>query len=271
MTRKPDPTVPKPSRADVQTDGGVIYAETDTDEDEPAAVDAPLPVDVRQCGGHRVERKPDRHARPEGRRGDPGLRQAPAQSARRLPDDERDRRRALCRQGAQPEEAGDELRARPRPFQPHHKDDRPDGEHGIRHHAHRDRGAAARGQSDQAPQAALQRADARRQVVPLYPDHRRPRGAGHLQASRRALAQGRLFRPLRLRRRGRPHHQCAAARLPAQDLHRQRLREPDAAPPMPALPDQALFRPLHRRDRRRGLRAAWSAKPRISSPGAVRR
>ena len=40
--------------------------------------------------------------------------------------------------------------------------------------AHRDRGAAARGEPDQAAAAALQRAPARRQVVPLHPDHRRP-------------------------------------------------------------------------------------------------
>ena len=39
---------------------------------------------------------------------------------------------------------------------------------GIRRHPHRDRGAAARGQSDQAAAAALQRAAARRQVVPLH-------------------------------------------------------------------------------------------------------
>jgi hypothetical protein len=40
--------------------------------------------------------------------------------------------------------------ARPRPFQPHHPHDRADGEHGVRHHAHRNRGAAARSQPDQA-------------------------------------------------------------------------------------------------------------------------
>ena len=51
MTRKPDPTTPKPSRADVQTDGGVIYAETDGDEDEQPAADVPLPVDVADVAG----------------------------------------------------------------------------------------------------------------------------------------------------------------------------------------------------------------------------
>ena len=43
--------------------------------------------------------------------------------------------------------------------------------------------------------------------------------ARHLQASRRALAQGRLFRPVRLGRAVGPHHQFAAARLPAAHLH----------------------------------------------------
>ena len=61
-------------------------------------------------------------------------------------------------------------------------------------------------------------------------DHPSP---GDLQASRRALAQGRLFRPVRLGRRGRPHDQLAAARLPAAHLHGLGLREPHAA--LPAL------------------------------------
>ena len=70
--------------------------------------------------------------------------------------------------------------------------------HRIRLHRHRDRSAAARSQPDQATAAALQRADARRQVVPLYPDHQRPSRAADPQASRRAQPAGRLFRPVRL-------------------------------------------------------------------------
>jgi excinuclease ABC subunit C len=46
---------------------------------------------------------------------------------------------------------------------------------GVRHHAHRDRGAAARGEPHQAPPPALQRAPARRQVVPLHPPRAGPR------------------------------------------------------------------------------------------------
>jgi excinuclease ABC subunit C len=51
----------------------------------------------------------------------------------------------------------------------------PDRRHGVRDHRDRGRGPAARGQPDQAPQAALQRAAARRQVVSLYPDRREHR------------------------------------------------------------------------------------------------
>jgi hypothetical protein len=142
-----------------------------------------------------MEREPRRHAGSEGRGGHPGLRQAPAQPAGRLPDDQRGRRRSLCRQGAQPEEAGDQLRARPRSFQPHHADDRADDEHGVRHHPHRDRSAAARGQPDQAAEAALQRADARRQVVSLYPGDRRSRGAGIFKHRGARSRKGSYFGP----------------------------------------------------------------------------
>ena len=51
----------------------------------------------------------------------------------------------------------------------------------------------------------------------------RQQGARALQASRRAQPQGRFLRPLRVRRRRRPHHQFAAARLSPAHLHRQRL------------------------------------------------
>ena len=93
----------------------------------------------------------------------------------------------------------------------------------------RGRGAAARGQPDQALQPALQRAAAGRQVVPLHPDRPRPPGAADPQASRRAQPQGRLFRTVRLGRRRQPHHQHAGARLPAALLLRPRVREPHAA------------------------------------------
>ena len=102
---------------------------------------------------------------------------------------------------------------------------------------------------------ALQRAAAGRQVAALHPAHRRSRGAAAREASRRAQAQGRLLRPLRQRLGGQPHHQRAAARLPAALLQRQLLREPHAA--LPAVPDQALLGPLHAaRSRSRNTRSS---------------
>ncbi|WP_052161457.1 excinuclease ABC subunit UvrC [Hoeflea sp. BAL378] len=50
MTRETDST-PKIAKAALQSDGGVIYAETDGDEDDTAEVDAPLPVDVANVAG----------------------------------------------------------------------------------------------------------------------------------------------------------------------------------------------------------------------------
>ena len=82
-------------------------------------------------------------------------------------------------------------------------------------------------------------------------DHDAPQIAKHRGAR---APQGRLFRPLRQRLGGQPHHQRAAARLPAALLLGQLLREPHAA--LPAVPDQALRRPLHRRDLARRLRGA---------------
>ena len=84
----------------------------------------------------------------------------------------------------------------------------------------RNRSAAAGSQSDQAVAAALQRATARRQVVSLHSDHRRPLGAADPQASRRAIAARTIFRAVRIRRRRQPHHHGAAARLPDALLHR---------------------------------------------------
>ena len=83
---------------------------------------------------------------------------------------------------------------------------------GIRLDRDRDRGAAARSQPDQAAAPALQRAAARRQVVPLYPDHRRPLGAADPQASRRAQPR-RATITVRSPRSGRstaPSRRCSA-------------------------------------------------------------
>jgi excinuclease ABC subunit C len=51
MTRTPNPTSPKPSKATAPADGGMIYEETDADEDEQDAVDASLPADAASVAG----------------------------------------------------------------------------------------------------------------------------------------------------------------------------------------------------------------------------
>jgi hypothetical protein len=133
----------------------------------------------------------------------------------------------------------------------------------------RNRGAAARSQSDQAAAPALQRATARRQIVSLYPDHRRSLGAADPQASRRAVAARALFRAVRLGRRGQPHHHGAAARLPGALLHRPVFSKAAPGPacciksgaaPGPA-PARSIFPAI----------PSWCARRRISCPAAAAR
>ena len=195
--------------------------------------------------------------------------QAGAVLARRLPHDRCQRRRALCRQGQEHPQTHRRLYPPDRLRPPHRAHDRGDRLARIRLDRDRDRGAAARSQSDQAAAPALQRAAARRQVVSLYPDHRRPLGAADPQASRRAQARRQVLRAVRLGLGGQPHHHGAAARLSAALLLRRLLREPHAA--VPALPDQALLRPLHARDRFRRICASSCARPTRSCRARARR
>ena len=131
----------------------------------------------------------------------------------------------------------------------------------VRVDGDRDRGAAARGEPHQAPASALQRAAARRQVVPLYPHHRRPPRPADHEASRRAHAQRRLLRAVRLGAGGAPHDQRARARVPDPLVLGRGLREPH--PAVPAAPDQALLGALHRRDRACRLRRACARGARL--------
>ncbi len=171
-------------------------------------------------------------------------------------------RRALCRQGAQPEGSRFQLYAAGRAHQPHCGDDRQYRVDGVRHHPHRAGGTAARSQPDQAVEAALQCHPARRQVVSLYPDRQGPRGRPDHQASRGAQPQGQLLWTLCLGGFGQRHHQLAAEGVFAAFMHRQLLREPH--PALPALPDQALLGAVHRRDLAGGLRRAGRSRPRPS-------
>ena len=94
-------------------------------------------------------------------------------------------------------------------------------------------------------------------------------GAADPQASRRAHPAGRLFRPVRLGLGGQPHHHRAAARLPDPLLLGRGVREPHAA--VPAASDQALLGALHRRDRSPTTMPNWCAKRATSCPARVMR
>ena len=110
---------------------------------------------------------------------------------------------------------------------------------------------------------------ARRQVVPLYPDHVRSLGAADPQASRRAHPAGPLFRAVRFGLGGQPHHQRAAARVSAALVQRSVLREPHAAVPA-CIRSSAARRRAPTRSTSASTRC-WCAKPMRSCPAAARR
>ena len=156
---------------------------------------------------------------------------AGADLSRRLPHAQCRQRRAVRRQGEKRPQAAFLLRPRQRAAAgAHPAHDRGNRDGRDRLHHDRNRSAAAGSQPDQAAAAALQRATARRQVVSLHPDIRRPLGAADPQASRRANQARTIFRAVRIRRRRQPHHHGAAARVPDPLLHRRLLREPHAGP-----------------------------------------
>ena len=132
--------------------------------------------------------------------------------------------------------------------------------HGVRAHRDRGRSAAARGQPDQAAEAALQRAAARRQELPLHPHRHRARSAGaDASIAAPGASKGHYFGPFASAARGQAHHHLAAEGLPAPHLLGQLLQGPH--PPLHAAPDQALRRPLHRRDLDRRLWRAGRGGP----------
>ena len=167
----------------------------------PPAADPAHPAALSRSCEPRRSRAPRRRYRARGG----GIAGGAAQRAgepRRLPHARPQGRRALCRQGAQPEEPGAELHAPGRAVEPAPAHGRRDRRVRDRRHRDRGRGAAARMQPDQAPDAALQRAAARRQVVSVHPSDRRPRLPAADQVPRRArqgraCISGRSPRPAR--------------------------------------------------------------------------
>ena len=163
-----------------------------------------------------------RHVRPAGPAVDRPISEDAAGLARRLSHDRCGGHRHLRRQGAQPEGARHQLRARRQPHQPHRAHDRRHGLHGVRDGAHRGRGAAAGSQPDQALPPALQRAAAGRQVVPLHPDRprahaRRRSSSTAARATARATISGRSPPPAPSTAPSTcwsGHSCCARARMP---------------------------------------------------------
>jgi hypothetical protein len=159
---------------------------------------------------------------------------------------------ALCRQGAGAEKAGVVLCQAHRTQPAHRPDDPGNRVDDVPDDADGNRGAAARTEPDQAAQAEVQRASARRQKLPQHPGQPRAPVSADQETSRREEGEGRVFRSLRERGRGEPDAQPVAEGVPAAQLLRRDLRQPDAA--LPAVPDQALFRSLRRPYQRRGVR-----------------
>ena len=163
----------------------------------------------------------------------------------RLSDARCQGRRAVRRQGAQPEEAGHRLHAAGAAADERLR--RMVNETvamEIDHHPHRGRSASAGSQPDQAAEAALQHRAAGRQVLPVADADRGPSVPADRQASRRAYAQGQLLGAVRLRLGGEPDRHRDAARVPAALLRRHGVRQPHAA--LPAVPDPPLLGALRR-------------------------
>ena len=112
-------------------------------------------------------------------------------------------------------------------------------------HRHRGRGAAPRAEPRQAPPAAVQRAAARRQVVPVHRRHRRGRVPARHVHARAPPARRRLLRAVREREEG-----ARDARRPQPRLPVPALRGAEAGPPLrhpvPRLPHRPLPRPVRR-------------------------
>ena len=210
-----------------------------------------------RCDGRRAQGRSRGHRR---------LSEDAAGLAGRLSHDRCGGRRHLCRQGPLAQGARVQLRAHGRPHQPHRPHDLGDGRHGVRDDAHGIGSAAPRSQSHQALPPALQRAAARRQIVPLHSADGRSRGAADRQASRRAQSQRHLLRSVRVGRRRQSRHQHAAARVPAAGRARIPSTRPARGPACcirsSAAPDPARARSRSRITRSSSRRRARSCAAR---------
>ena len=94
---------------------------------------------------------------------------------------------------------------------------------------HRGRGAAPRAEPGQAPPAAVQRAPARRQVVPVHRGHRRGRLSARDVHARAAPARRRLLRAVREREEGARDARRPEPRLPLPPVRGAAARAGTAA------------------------------------------
>ena len=118
---------------------------------------------------------------------------------------------------------------------------------------HRGRGAAPRAEPRQAPPAAVQRAAARRQVVPVHRGHRRGRLPARDVHARAPPARRRLLRAVREREEGARDARRAEPRLPLPAL-----RGAEAGPPLGHSLPRLPHRPLPRAVRRLHLAADYA-------------
>ena len=157
----------------------------------------------------------------------------PAERAGRLSDARREGRGPLRRQGQVAAQARRGLHQAAGALGPAAAHGRPDPVDGVRDDGQRGRGAAARGQPDQALPADVQHRPARRQELPLHLPAPRPRVSADRQASRRQARGDRVFRAVRLGGCGQRHAERAAQGVPVAQLPRQHLQH--AHPALPAI------------------------------------
>ena len=105
-------------------------------------------------------------------------------------------------------------------FGPDRADDQRNRVDDVPDDAHGNRGAAAGAEPDQAAQAALQRAAARRQILSEYPDLTRACLSAVEKASWQTNREGIVFRAFRIGRRGEPDVEPVAEGVSAAELHR---------------------------------------------------
>src|SRR5690348_7473760 len=193
---------------------------------------------IMLCHGSRTARRNRTSCAPEGGGADRGLSEEPARRPRRVPDAERQGGCALCRQGAESEKTRRGLRQTGGAALPHCANDFGNGGNDLHLNRVRDRSAATGSESDQAIEAALQRAAARRQELSQHSAADRSSVPAGVEAPRRKRRGWDLFRAFRLGGRRKRHAKHLAARVPAAVMLGCGVSRTHTA--LPAFSNQAL-------------------------------